>query len=63
MAAWLRNTILTIVFISIGLAIWKIYGGDLGSFFTMIYDVFYTIVDAVSNVIVNAWNGITNMKH
>lgn len=62
MAAWLRNLVFTLIAISVGLAIWKVYGGNLGGFFDMIYGFFYTIVDAASNVIVQAWKAINGGK-
>lgn len=58
MFAWLKNGVITIVVLAVALAIYKIWGGDLNGFLTLIYDVIYGLVDAVSNIIVKAWDAI-----
>jgi cytochrome b subunit of formate dehydrogenase len=60
MTGWLRNIIVTILLAAVGLAIWKIYGGNVGSFFQTVWDIFYGIVNGVSNVIVSAIHTVTS---
>lgn len=54
----IRNAIGVTLFCAIGLAVWKIWGGDMGSFFTAIWGFFYAVVDAVSTALVTAWNAM-----
>jgi hypothetical protein len=58
MFGWLRNLGVTLIVLAVALAIYKMYGGDLTGFLTLIYDVLWGIVDAVSNVMVKAWTAV-----
>lgn len=58
MSAWIRNTVMSIVIVSIALAAWKLFGGNFDSFFTTVWGVFYAIVNAVSNVLVEAFTTV-----
>jgi hypothetical protein len=49
---------MSIVIVSIALAAWKLFGGNFDSFFTTVWGVFYAIVNAVSNVLVEAFTTV-----
>jgi len=64
MRAWFKNTAVTLLVIGVGFAIYKLTGEgrDLTGFLTAIFNVFYTIVDAISNVLVTAWHTVFHTK-
>jgi len=52
----LRTLVTGILIFAAALAVWKLFGGDVGGFFEGAWAFLYTIIDAVSNVMVDAWN-------
>lgn len=54
----IRNVITFILLAAVGLAVWRIVGsgGDVVSFFNMIWGFIYTVIDAVAQVIENIFN-------
>lgn len=56
MFSWVRNTIYGILVLGIGFGIWRIFGGDLGSFFIFIGNILGTLVTAVANAVVWLWH-------
>lgn len=52
----IRNAITVVIICAVGLTIWRLWGagGDINVFFEGIWGVFYTVVDAISNVLVKA---------
>lgn len=53
MKGLLRSLGIVILIAAIGLALWKVSGGDIGSFFDAVGSIIYTILDSVSNFFIN----------
>jgi hypothetical protein len=54
----IRNIITFVLVAALGLAIWRIVGsgGDVVSFFNMIWGFIFSVIDAVAQVIENIFN-------
>lgn len=52
MRGLLRSLIVGIVVFAIALAIWRIFGGDVGGFLEAIWAFLWTIILGVSNVLI-----------
>lgn len=50
MVGWIRNIVVTILVAAIALAVWKFFGGDMASFFTTVWTIFFGLVEGLSNV-------------
>lgn len=59
MRGLIRTIVTLILVVAVGLALWKLTGGDIGGFFDVIGNVLYTIVDSVSNFFVNLFRMFT----
>lgn len=56
----IKKTLVVLAVCGLALALWRIYGsgGNIGDFFNTIWSVFYTVIDAVANVFVTAWDTV-----
>lgn len=59
MRGLVRSLVTAILILGIGLAIWKMTGGDIGGFFDVIGNVLYTVIDSVANFFANLFSMFT----
>jgi len=52
MKGFLRSAIVAIVFFAAILAIWKLFGGDVGGFFETVWGFVYMLIEGISNVFI-----------
>jgi len=50
MKGLLRSAVFGIIVCAAILAVWKLFGGDVGGFFAAAWGLVYSIINAVSNV-------------
>lgn len=55
MRGFLRSAIIGLLIFAAVLAIWKVFGGDVGGFFAAIWNAIYIITDGISNVFIQIW--------
>lgn len=56
----IRNALTFLLIAALGLAVWRIVGsgGDVVSFFNMVWNIIYTVIDAIAQVFVTIFNTI-----
>lgn len=56
----IRNAITFVLLAALGLAVWRIIGtgGDVVSFFNMVWGVIFTVIDAIAQVFVTIFDTI-----
>lgn len=56
----IKNAISFILLAALGLAVWRIIGtgGDVVSFFNMVWGIIFTIIDAVAQVFTQIFNTV-----
>lgn len=52
MKGFLRSGITLILVFGIILAVWKLFGGDVGGFFIAVWGVVYMMIEGVSNIFI-----------
>lgn len=64
MRNWFKNTALTLLIGGVALGIWRMTGDghDLSNFVTAVWNVVYTIWDAIANVFVHAFDVVFGGK-
>lgn len=58
MRGLLRTFLFGILIFAVVLAAWKLFGGDIPGFFNALWGFIYTVVDALSNVLIQAWHAV-----
>lgn len=61
MVGWVRNIVVTILVAAVGLAVWKFFGGDMGSFFAAVWGAFFGLVEVLSNVFTQIITTVVNV--
>lgn len=59
MRGLIRSIVMLILVVAVGLALWKMTGGDIGGFFDVIGNILYTIIDSISNFFANLFKMFT----
>lgn len=62
MRGFLRTLVFAILVFAAGLAIWKLFGGNPGNFFSVLWHFFYAVVNGLANVFVEAYKTIVGSK-
>lgn len=52
MKGFIRTLITGVIVFAVVLAIWKMFGGDVGGFFAAVWSFLYAVIDGISNVFV-----------
>jgi hypothetical protein len=52
MKGFIRTLFTGVIVFAVVLAIWKMFGGDVGGFFAAVWSFLYSVIDGISNVFV-----------